>query len=86
MYSFSPKLPSQPGFHMTLSRVPRDIQKDFVDYPFKISQLIIYHCATCEALDKGAETLKLEDHMETKVHFFMIPIQNSEMILEKEMT
>lgn len=25
---------------------------------------------TCEALDKGTETLELEDHMGSKVHFY----------------
>ena len=36
MYPFSPKSPSHPGCHMTLSRVPCTAQKVFVGYPFHI--------------------------------------------------
>ena len=36
MYRLSPKLPSYPACHITLSRVPCAIQQDFVGYPFKI--------------------------------------------------
>ena len=33
-YPFSPKLPSHPDCHITLSRVPRGIQQVLVGYPF----------------------------------------------------
>ena len=33
-YPFSPKLPSHPGCHITLSRVPCAVQEVLVDYPF----------------------------------------------------
>ena len=34
MYPFFPKLPSHPGYHITLSRVPCAIQQVLVGYPF----------------------------------------------------
>jgi hypothetical protein len=36
MYPFSLKLPSYPGWHITLRRVPCAIQWVFVGYPFSI--------------------------------------------------
>ena len=36
IYPFSLKLPSHPGWHITLRRVPRAIQWVFVGYPFSI--------------------------------------------------
>ena len=40
MYPFSPQLPSHPGCHITLSRVPRAIQQVLVDYSFEIQQYV----------------------------------------------
>ena len=42
MYPLSPKFPSHPGCHVTLSRVPCAIQQDLVGYPFYFLKLFIY--------------------------------------------
>ena len=39
----SPKLPSHPGCHITLSRSPYAIQEDLVGYPFEIQQCVQVH-------------------------------------------
>ena len=39
IYSFSPKLPSHKGCHITLSRVPCTVQKVLSGYPFKYSSV-----------------------------------------------
>ena len=38
MYPFCPTLPSHPGCHVTLSRVPCAIQQDLVSYPSQTEQ------------------------------------------------
>ena len=43
MDPFSPKLPSPPGCHITLNRVPCVVQQVFVGYLFKIQQCVCVH-------------------------------------------
>ena len=40
MYPFFPKLPSHPGYHITLSRVPCVVQQVLVSLPFKKQQCV----------------------------------------------
>ena len=43
MYPVSPTLPSHPGCHTTLNRVPCAVQEASVGYPFKILQCVHVH-------------------------------------------
>ena len=43
MYPLSLELPSHPGRHTTLSRVPPALQQVFVGYPFKYSGVHSLH-------------------------------------------